>query len=93
LSVIESRGAYDVHLFTNDREKLGSALGHDVSHQSAHAPEQKQEQAIAPQREIGPRQEQGQARVWNWYVTVSGRVSYSIRTCGRGRLRPENAVE
>jgi hypothetical protein len=43
-------------------EKLGAALGHDVSHQSAHGPEAKQEpnhdQAIAPQQEIGPRQEQ-----------------------------------
>ena len=34
--VAVSRGAYDAQLFTNDREKLGSALGHDVSHQSAH---------------------------------------------------------
>ncbi len=57
--VAVSRGAYDAQLFTNDREKLGAALGHDVSHRSAHAPEVKQEQSIAPQREIGPRQEQG----------------------------------
>ena len=57
--VAVSRGAYDAQLFTNDREKLGAALGHDVSHRSAHVPEVKQEQAIAPQREIGPRQEQG----------------------------------
>ena len=57
--VAVSRGAYDAQLFTNDREKLGSALGHDVSHQSAHAPEPKQDQAIAQRREIGPRQEQG----------------------------------
>jgi conjugative relaxase-like TrwC/TraI family protein len=58
-----SRGAHDAQLFTNDRQKLGVALGHDVSHRSAHAPEAKQEQAsqqaIAPQQEIGPRQEQG----------------------------------
>jgi ABC-type branched-subunit amino acid transport system ATPase component len=54
-----SRGRYDAQLFTNDRKKLGATLGHDVSHQSAHAPEVKQEQAVAPQREIGPRQEQG----------------------------------
>ena len=52
-------GAWDAQLFTNDREKLGAALGHDVSHRSAHAPEVKQEQSIAPQREIGPRQEHG----------------------------------
>ena len=62
--VAVSRGAYDAQLFTNDREKLGAALGHDVSHQSAHAPEVKQElredQTIAPQREIGPQQEEGQ---------------------------------
>jgi hypothetical protein len=58
--VAVSRGAYDAQIFTNDREKLGAALGHDVSHSSAHAPETKQEQTIAPQREIAPKQEQGQ---------------------------------
>jgi ATP-dependent exoDNAse (exonuclease V) alpha subunit len=62
--VAVSRGAYDAQFFTNDREKLGAALGHDVSHQSAHAPEVRQElredQTITPQREIGPQQEQGQ---------------------------------
>jgi hypothetical protein len=56
--VAVSRGAYDAQFFTNDRETLGAALGHDVSHQSAHAPEVKQEpredQTIASQREIGP---------------------------------------
>jgi len=45
-------GAYDAQIFTNDREKMGAALGHDVSHSSAHAPEmkpeQKQEQAVMP---------------------------------------------
>jgi hypothetical protein len=45
-----SRGAY---VFTKDREKLGAALGHDVSHSSAHAPEMKQEQAVTPQQEQG----------------------------------------
>ena len=49
-----SRGRYDAQLFTNDRKKLGATLGHDVSHQSAHAPEVKQEQSIAPQLEHGP---------------------------------------
>jgi len=62
--VAVSRGAYDAQIFTNDREKLGAALGHDVSHSSAHAPEmkpeQKQEQAVAPQREIAPQQAQGE---------------------------------
>jgi conjugative relaxase-like TrwC/TraI family protein len=57
--VAVSRGAYDAQLFTNDREKLGAALGRDVSHQSALAPEHKPEQSIAPQQEIGPRHEQG----------------------------------
>ena len=58
------RGAYDAQIFTNDREKLGAALGHDVSHRSAHAPEmkpeqeQEQEQAVTPQREIATKQEQ-----------------------------------
>jgi hypothetical protein len=58
--VAVSRGAYDAQVFTNDREKLGAALGHDVSHSSAHAPEMKpeQEQAVTPQREIAPKQEQ-----------------------------------
>jgi thiamine monophosphate synthase len=59
--VAVSRGAYDAQLFTNDREKLGAALGHDVSHSSAHMPEAKQEQTIAPQPEIAPKQEQGQS--------------------------------
>jgi len=62
--VAVSRGAYDAQIFTNDREKLGAALGHDVSHSSAHAPEmkpeQKQEQAVTPQREIAQKQEQGE---------------------------------
>ena len=55
--ILPSRGAYGAQVFTNDREKLGAALGHDVSHSSAHAPEmkpeQKQEQAITPQQEQG----------------------------------------
>ena len=57
-------GAYDAQIFTNDREKLGVALGHDVSRSSAHTPEmkpeQKQERAVTPQREIAPKQEQGE---------------------------------
>jgi conjugative relaxase-like TrwC/TraI family protein len=39
-----SRGQCDAQIFTNNREKLPQALGHDVSHQSAHKPEQ----VIAP---------------------------------------------
>jgi ATP-dependent exoDNAse (exonuclease V) alpha subunit len=34
-----SRGQWDAQIFTNDREKLPQALGHDVSHQSALKPE------------------------------------------------------
>jgi len=60
--VAVSRGAYDAQIFTNNREELGTALGHDVSHQSALTPEltpeQKQEQAVTPHREIAPQQEQ-----------------------------------
>ena len=51
-------GAYDAQIFTNDREKLGAALGHDVSHSSAHVPEGTQEQTATPQQEIVPKQEQ-----------------------------------
>ena len=42
--VAVSRGAHDAQLFTNDREGLGAALGRDVSHRSAHAPEVRPEQ-------------------------------------------------
>jgi hypothetical protein len=58
--VAVSRGALDAQIFTNDREELGAALGHDVSHTSAYVPEMKLEQAVAPQREIAPKQEQGE---------------------------------
>ena len=54
-----SRGAHDAQLFTNDREKLPAALGHEVSRESAHVPAHTPEQSIAPQQEIGPRHEQG----------------------------------
>jgi ATP-dependent exoDNAse (exonuclease V) alpha subunit len=35
-----SRGQWDAQIFTDNREKLPQALGHDVSHQSAYKPEQ-----------------------------------------------------
>jgi conjugative relaxase-like TrwC/TraI family protein len=54
--VAVSRGAHDAQLFTNDREKLSSALGHDVSHQSAHATEITTSKSI--QQEIAPKDEQ-----------------------------------
>jgi ATP-dependent exoDNAse (exonuclease V) alpha subunit len=52
-----SRGAHDAQLFTNDREKLPAALGHDVSQQSAHVPEIKPNQTIAPQLEVSKGQQ------------------------------------
>jgi ATP-dependent exoDNAse (exonuclease V) alpha subunit len=54
--VAVSRGAHDAQLFTNDREKLSSALGHDVSHQSAHATEITTSKSL--QEEIAPKHEQ-----------------------------------
>jgi ATP-dependent exoDNAse (exonuclease V) alpha subunit len=58
--VAVSRGAEDAQLFTNDREKLPQALGHDVSRESAHVPTMKPEQAITPpQPEIAPVIEHG----------------------------------
>jgi conjugative relaxase-like TrwC/TraI family protein len=56
--VAVSRGAFDAQLFTNNREKLGTALGHDVSHQSAHAPEIKPNQSIASQPEVSRGQQE-----------------------------------
>jgi ATP-dependent exoDNAse (exonuclease V) alpha subunit len=53
-----SRGAHDAQLFTNDHEKLPAALGHDVSQQSAHVPEIKPNQTIAPQQEVSQGQQQ-----------------------------------
>jgi ATP-dependent exoDNAse (exonuclease V) alpha subunit len=49
--VAVSRGAYDAQIFTDDRDKLGAALGRDVSHMSAHTPELKLEEQIAAQIE------------------------------------------
>jgi len=55
--VAVSRGQWDAQIFTNDRQKLPEALGHDVSHQSAHKPEQ----AIAPmQHEVARSQQPAQ---------------------------------
>jgi hypothetical protein len=49
-----SRGQWDARIFTNNREKLSQALGHDVSHQSANKPEQ----AIAPLQQEAVRSQQ-----------------------------------
>ena len=56
-----SRGRWDAQIFTNDREKLPQALGHDVSHRSALIPElssasmQHQEAARSqqPEKDLG----------------------------------------
>jgi conjugative relaxase-like TrwC/TraI family protein len=58
--VAVSRGAEDAQIFTNDRVTLPEALGHDVSHESAHVPAIKPEQSIKPpQPEITPVIEHG----------------------------------
>jgi ATP-dependent exoDNAse (exonuclease V) alpha subunit len=56
-----SRGALDARLFTNDRQSLPAALGHDVSKQIANSPQISTAQTIAPQQEISraPQQEHG----------------------------------
>jgi conjugative relaxase-like TrwC/TraI family protein len=46
-----SRGRWDAQIFTDSREKLPQALGHDVSHQSAYKPEQA---IAAPQQNVVP---------------------------------------
>jgi hypothetical protein len=48
-----SRGAHDAQLFTNDREKLPAALGHEVFRGRARVPAHKPEQSIAPSRRTG----------------------------------------
>jgi conjugative relaxase-like TrwC/TraI family protein len=57
--VAVSRGAQDAQIFTDDRGKLPTALGHEVSQPSAHTPEHKPEQSTTREREIGSRHEQG----------------------------------
>jgi len=57
--VAVSRGAYDAQLFTNDSGKLEAALGRDVSHQSALAPELIPAQSNGQQPEITPEIEYG----------------------------------
>ncbi len=54
------RGAFDAQIFTNDREKLPTALGHDVSKQTAHVLHTNVEQTLTQGQEIsGPQQEHG----------------------------------
>jgi conjugative relaxase-like TrwC/TraI family protein len=47
-----SRGAHDAQIFSNDREKLPTALGHDISKQTANSPQISTEQTIAPQQDV-----------------------------------------
>ncbi|HXY09066.1 MAG TPA: MobF family relaxase [Terriglobales bacterium] len=56
-----SRGAFDAQFFTNDRDKLPIALGHDVSKQTAQLQQINSQQTIAPEQEISkaPQQEHG----------------------------------
>ncbi len=60
VSALCSLRASDAQIFTNDHEKLPTALGHDVSKQTAHALHTNVEQTIAPHQKIsGPQQDQG----------------------------------
>ncbi len=52
--VAVSRGQWDAQIFTNDRGALVNALGRDVSHQSAHQPQQA---IVPPTRDIAPTQQ------------------------------------
>jgi conjugative relaxase-like TrwC/TraI family protein len=56
-----SRGAHDAQIFTNDREKLPTALGHEISKQTANSPQISTQPTIAPQQEFSkaPQQEHG----------------------------------
>jgi ATP-dependent exoDNAse (exonuclease V) alpha subunit len=53
-----SRGAHDAQVFTNDREKLPAALGHEISKQTAQAFQISTEQTITPQQEISTGRQQ-----------------------------------
>jgi hypothetical protein len=74
------RGVDDPQLFTNDREKLGASLGHDVSHQSAHMPEAKHDQF----RRSG-RSDRNKGRAWELACSLRslpfvGQVSRKMAT-------------
>jgi len=75
--VAVSRGAYDAQIFTNDREKLGAALGHDVSHSSAHAPEMKQNRSMSrPSRRSGrSRRSRSKEKTLVW---ASSQISWGL---------------
>ena len=56
-----SRGALDAQIFTNDRENLPTALGHDISKQTAQGPLIGADQTVTTQQEISkaPQQDHG----------------------------------
>ena len=56
-----SRGAHDAQIFTNDREKLPTALGHEISKRTAQVLQINTEQTTTPQQEISkaPQQAHG----------------------------------
>ena len=53
-----SRGAHDAQIFTDDRERLPTALGHDISKQTANSAQISTEQTILSQQD-GPQKEHG----------------------------------
>ncbi len=55
-----SRGAHDAQIFTDDREKLPTALGRDVSKQTAQAPHLSTDHTIAAPQEISKTSQQDQ---------------------------------
>jgi len=57
-----SRGQWDAQIFTNDRQKLPQALGHDASHQSALKPEQ----TVAPLQHQEAAGHSSLGRIWEW---------------------------
>ena len=76
--VAVSRGAYDVQIFTNDREKLGAALGHNGSHSSAHVPGHKPEQSIVPSRRSSHATSRGRALKLASKTTCPGYLRRSL---------------
>lgn len=84
-----SRGAHDAQLFTNAREKPPLALGHDVSHQSAHVPEISPQQSI--QQEIERMREQSHGHGIS--MKRAARDDESVAQVPRvSKLRPACAV-
>ena len=60
-----SRGAQDAQIFTSDRQQLPQVLSRDVSHESAHVPEGKQQPERQQVRLTGRELVEQHARRWN----------------------------